>query len=709
MNHSKLLVISVLLIFLSILAFAQNQTSPGQSRFPDDSLLSIQLQGAGDIPIGKYSGVYGIGATGGAHVRFILPFLPFMSIDADVDYGFNPFVTGQSLSRLTFRGGVGARLPLGRIFEVYAAAEGGGYYGIVSSDYGDFPAFSGIFSAGAGVRIDLQVPISVALQINYKNLFGLYGGLSGHLGISYRIPIRKSGAGAGIIEAGEHEGIDFLRVSADPLFPIMHTYYDDHAFGRVELINIEEEPVSELTVGFFISQYMELPKEISIPGTLAPGGEVAAELYALFSEKILEVSEGTKVPAEIYLEYKIGDRRYHEQQIETIRIYNRNATMWDDDMKAAAFVTAKDPVILKLSKNVAGLVRSGAGIDVSKNLQLGMAMHSALIAQETSYVIDPTTPYADFSQDKFAVDFLQFPRQTLDYRGGDCDDLSILYCALLEAVGVETAFITVPGHIYAAFALEIPSNEAGRKFSQPEDLIFTGSKAWIPVEVTELDGTFLDAWKAGAKQWREYEPKNQAGFLPVHDSWKVYEPVALPGEGEGTSVPDQARINELYSAVFSAFIGREIEPQIAVLQEKIQRSNNNPKYRNSLAVLYARYGQTGKALAALEEIVTDAGDYVPALMNIGNIYFLESQYEKALDYYVTAGNTTPNNAKVILAISRTHHALENFDTAKTTYDRLKELDPDLADRYVYLDSGGGAKDRASDTETIQGGVLWEEE
>ena len=33
-------------------------------------------------------------------------------------------------------------------------------------------------------------------------------------------------------------------------------------------------------------------------------------------------------------------------------------------------------------------------------------------------------------------------KQTLEYRAGDCDDLSILYSALLESVGVETAFIT---------------------------------------------------------------------------------------------------------------------------------------------------------------------------------------------------------------------------------------------------------------------------
>jgi transglutaminase-like putative cysteine protease len=34
------------------------------------------------------------------------------------------------------------------------------------------------------------------------------------------------------------------------------------------------------------------------------------------------------------------------------------------------------------------------------------------------------------------------------YRAGDCDDLSILYCSLLEAIGIRTAFVTIPGHIF---------------------------------------------------------------------------------------------------------------------------------------------------------------------------------------------------------------------------------------------------------------------
>jgi hypothetical protein len=147
-------------ISLTLIVLTTGVAANGSAK---ESLLSVQLQGSGDFPIGKYAAVYGIGGTGGAHVRFILPFLPYMSIDADVDYGFNPFTTGQSMSRLAFRGGAGGRLPIWRMLEIFLLVEGGGYYGVISSDYGVFPTFNAAFSADAGIRLDLSVPISVAI------------------------------------------------------------------------------------------------------------------------------------------------------------------------------------------------------------------------------------------------------------------------------------------------------------------------------------------------------------------------------------------------------------------------------------------------------------------------------------------------------------------------------------------------------------------
>ncbi|MCK5674038.1 MAG: hypothetical protein KAH95_11720, partial [Spirochaetales bacterium] len=217
--------------------------------------------------------------------------------------------------------------------------------------------------------------------------------------------------------------------------------------GSVLLYNNESSPVTDIVLTLFVERYMDNPKECPVPAEVESKEEVKVDLYALFSDSVLEITEGTKVSAKLTLEYVLKGKTKTVEYTESLELYDRNATTWDDDRKAAAFVTAKDPAVLEFSKRVAGWTQGAGSRAVNKNLSMAIALHEALRLYGLSYVVDPKTPFAEFSQDKLTVDFLQFPRQTLTYTAGDCDDLSILYSALLESVGIETAFITVPGHI----------------------------------------------------------------------------------------------------------------------------------------------------------------------------------------------------------------------------------------------------------------------
>jgi hypothetical protein len=137
-------------------------------------------------------------------------------------------------------------------------------------------------------------------------------------------------------------------------------------------------------------------------------------------------------------------------------VYHRNALSWDDDRRAASFVSSRDGAARFFARYVASIV-DGIPADtlpangLPRNVQYAAALFEALAAYGISYVIDPASSFVEMSEDAAALDSLNYPYQTLYYRGGDCDDLSILYCAMLEALGVDTAFITIPGHIYAAF------------------------------------------------------------------------------------------------------------------------------------------------------------------------------------------------------------------------------------------------------------------
>ncbi len=344
---------------------------------------------------------------------------------------------------------------------------------------------------------------------------------------------------------------------------------------------------------------------------------------------------------------------------------------------------------------------------VDDNLQKGMILFEAVKEYGIRYEVDPTTPFAELSGQKTSIDFLQFPRQTLQYTNGDCDDLTSLYTALLEAVGVETAEITIPGHIYAAFALKSSLDEARKSYSRPDELIITKDKVWVPVEITMFQKTFEKAWQMGAKEWRENASKEQSILYPTRDSWKLYQAVGF-NEGSGIQPPDKNRVSSAFEKTIKSYVDREIYPQVAKIKTQIQQNNSSLRYKNKLAVLYARYGMYDRAEISFKEIVQKK-EYKPALLNLGNIAFIHEDFEAASGYYQRVLNIDTNNKSALLGVSRCNHELENYGMVAKTYQKLKEIDPDLASRFAYLDLRGEEANRAADAAGMRDIVLWEEE
>jgi tetratricopeptide (TPR) repeat protein len=492
------------------------------------------------------------------------------------------------------------------------------------------------------------------------------------------------------------------------VFPVLFKYYDTKPVGRAVLVNYEKDQIDDIRVTFYVKQYMDNPKECLAPESMPGRSEAEIQLYSLLSSKVLEISEDTKVSTNINVEYTLKGKPKKAEFIETLRFFNRNAVTWDDDRKAAAFVTAKDTTVLKFSKNVAGMVKDTASKALNANLLMGIALHESLGLYDLSYVIDPSTPYVEFSKNKQAVDYLQFPNQTLEFKAGDCDDLSILYCALLESVGIKTAFITVPEHIFMAFSLDLNAEEAAKSFAHPEDLIINAGTAWLPLEVTERKGGFLAAWQLGARQWREQSGKKQAGFLTLSDAWKDYEPVGFTASTDTLIMPDKDKVVRAYLQEVMKYIDREIISRKEGLVSQINKTGS-ARAINKLGVLYARFGKTEEAEAEFRKVLAKAPEDVSALLNLGSIYFLKNDLKTARQYYEKAAKKTPNSPPVLLAMARVNHEVQNYSEAAVAYNKLKNLDPKLAEQFAYLGMKGSDAARAADISKTKGVMVWNEE
>ncbi len=497
-------------------------------------------------------------------------------------------------------------------------------------------------------------------------------------------------------------GLLIVQYRFSDIYPVFYGYYDTHPLGQVVIMNTLDKPVTDVRMTFFVKEFMRAPRVCPVPSTFLPNEPATADLFAVLEPSILLVTENMKAQAEVTLEYEENGRQMKKVIPYTFPILKRNAIDWSDTRRTAAFISPSDPTVLRFSKNVSAAFGGRTRAVLDPNLHLTMAMHAALQLRGLAYSQDPIPV---LTPNRNVADFIQFPRQTLDNRSGKCSDLSVLYSSLLEAVGIETALITTPGHIFMAIALTLSQEEARRFFGHPDDLIFREGKAWLPLEVTMREGGFLAAWQRGAEEWRENEAQGRAEFYPTRESWKYYEPVALPGTEPTLSFPTEKELAALVQEESERFVDREISVRVTALEAQISRAADSSRPRNDLGVLYARYGLHDRAETQFREAIARK-DYAPALVNLGNISYLKGDIRSALDYYQRASLSRPTSASALLGLALTHRRAGDGVSASKAYLGLKTVDPELAAKFSYLETAGETATRASGSGD---GLIWEED
>ncbi len=702
-----------ILVFFAFLLTAASLFGEDQQPARAASDFSLQFSPGVDIPMAESSSFFGTGGSVLLGVQYRLPSPPWF-VSGALGYDYDPAPAGVPLyvSVGSVALGIGMRFDIAPWLALEAGVLGGYFFSFLS----DSSASDGnpCILVHAGILL-LPSPLHFSLGASFRSYLGLYTGIAASAGLSYDFPA-GSAAPERIQEnpparpqtlneetATPSASVELKELSFEDIFPVFHTYYDSHPLGKVVLHNTLDQPITDIKVSFQIKQFMDDPKVCTAPSELWREESVSVDLFGLFRPNILETTEATKAQAKVDIEYTFNGQVQRQSLVQTIRILDRNATNWTDDRKAAAFVTAKDPAVQTFSKNVNSVVKGKVQGAVNPNLLTAIALFETLHLFGLTYSQDPI-PIS--TTNKQVADYIQFPRQTLEYKGGKCSDFSVLYSALLESVGIETAFITIPGHIFIAFSTALTQTEARKNFSRADDLIFRFEKSWIPVEVTESAG-FLQAWKDGAKEWRENLARDQAAFHPIREAWKLYEPVGLPGAGAAVSLPPSEKILDRYQAETTRFVEQEIFPTVAALESQIKKAQDPRKPANELGVMYARYGLYDRAQREFEKLLAKES-YVPALLNMGNVLYLRDQKEKALDYFNLAYAKDPGNPRVLLAVAKVCHDLENYFQVRKVYAELKARDPDLALQFAYLDLKGEEATRAAEAGGVAGVVLWEE-
>lgn len=476
-----------------------------------------------------------------------------------------------------------------------------------------------------------------------------------------------------------------------PLFAAMQSYYSRNPFGTVTVTNIEKYPIFDVGISFFQAGFMDTPTKLASVPRLEAGESRVIDISASFSEEIFTTVGIVPLTGEIVAEYSARNRAAKQSFPVSYDLYDKTALTWDDDQKVGAFITSADSAL----RNYTSFVRQAAKDYVldsfSEPLQVAMQLFYGLKEIGCIYQIDPTSPFTQVQENPMLVDSISLPRNTLKNLTGDCDDLTVLYCALLETVGIETAYITVPGHIYAAFNTKVPSRSFQKVHPDKNMTMNINGELWAPVEITMI-GThdFLSAWRKGIEQFMALESSPEQRVITfTAQAQDVYRPVGLRETDLGLQYGNQKRI----VASFKDSMDRLID-QILDSYTRLARESNSKEGYNRLGIVCARYRRYAQGQKAFNTSLSLDRNYLSPRINLGNVYYMKQEYKNALRVYHEAEQTLDAVGQsgsslylaVLLNISRAYYELENFDKASEYFQKVAERDPTLVEQYAYLSS-----------------------
>ncbi|MFH0775172.1 MAG: PorV/PorQ family protein [bacterium] len=508
---------------------------------------------------------------------------------------------------------------------------------------------------------DLNYRLSLGAGLKYKNLQFDYAYLAynredidslkdtHHLSLS--VDLRE----------GLHQSeITIEEIKIGDIFPSKYHYYAINPAGSITIKNNTDETFQKVKVSLNIPGYMTLPAEYEIP-RLPPHSKLSIPIcISLDNAKIFLIDENTRVQAEIKVAYFKKGKVVVSSFNKHLVIFDKNAIDWSCPESVAAFVTPKDGVVKHFSRKVIGSTLQDEKGVPEKILQ-AMAIFSALSASPLRYISDPS------SYGKKVFDYVQYPRETLEVKSGDCDDFAVLFSSCLEHIGIETRIIETPSHVFVSFDTGLTNLEVSRCGLSLDWFIQQDDRLWMPVETTMFGSPFMEAVKTGIQEYQ-----CQMGSIRrinLHSAWEVYPPAALPPTEKEIEIPtfNDRLLQDIEG--FKKKTKKGYERDLSQVKEELQVNPNNIKLYNRLGILYSSIGRLDEAAAVLKKGLEIAPTNPNLHNNLANVYSLMGNQAEATTHYKEALKSNPNEGGVWLNLAMAYTDQGKDAEAKECYQQ----------------------------------------
>jgi hypothetical protein len=301
--------------------------------------------------------------------------------------------------------------------------------------------------------------------------------------------------------------VKFLDVTiSQNIYPALSDRYIDSPIATAKVVNLTNE-IIEVKPLIFING-INADKIQSPVTSIAAFDTSEIDFYTSISEKYAGLNPELTY-ADFYLMTVNDD--FDDQYQKAVLINGINA--WDGNVHNLKYFIKRDlDFSAKYSKSI--LTQHKTEIDTLKNATTDFYKSKIIfnaIVKNLTYISDP----------RASAEFVQYPKQTLELKGGDCDDLSVCYSSLLESVGIETALVDYNTdknlkHVNIMLNTKLTPDQASLITANDTKYFVRknengNGEIWIPVEITSLTD-FDTAWSIASDKFQN-EALNNFGLI----------------------------------------------------------------------------------------------------------------------------------------------------------------------------------------------------
>ncbi len=469
--------------------------------------------------------------------------------------------------------------------------------------------------------------------------------------------------------------LDIEVVKLENVFSNSYKMYERDGIGTIRLTNNTDKKMEKIRVSFLLKNFMDFSTENKIL-KLMPGSSEELPLKAVFNNSILTMTEDSSVQALIEASYFENGKKVTYSHNATVNVYDKHRLTWDERERFAAFVTPKDPPVLNLARSIVGEYR-----ETKDEAQLAAALFDALGVFGLTYIQDPSNPYQVSSGKEQTVDYIQFPRETLERKSGDCDDLVAVYSAGLESMGINTRVLEVPGHMLMMFDTRIPAEGDG--YTMNNLYVINEGTLWVPVETTLVGNSFIKAWEKGSETYYKYKDDGLT-MLDIHPAWETYKPASLPDSDWKASGLNRATIEKKFPGDILSVLKISSQTKTRRYLDIIKDKPNDVDAHLQVGIILAKIGDRKEAMKYFEKVLSLDAKNASAHNNRGNLYMIDDKYQDAVKAYDAAAKLSPKDPHILVNLARAYKRLGNTKQAKATFINAKKLDRNVQVQYRAL-------------------------